>query len=218
MTGVRRASWAERLAELVLFIQRNDRLPLKAFASERTLFTWVERQRSALRRGELDPSREAALDAYAPTWRDSPRRDLFNRQLLDVAAFFVGSGRFPAEDSVDRAEELLGRWLWKQRRALRDGVLEDIRKEQLDAAVPGWSLGGNEHKWLSTAVEVGAFQARHARIPNRKSADAYERGLGGWLHNQRQRLSSDRKADRARIDALGHLVFGWRPQRLSAAA
>lgn len=215
---VSRRSWADRLAELVRFVTVNKRLPLNGLPAESSLFTWVERQRTAAKRGDLNPAREAALDTYAPGWRDSPRRDLYNRQLLDTASFFHREARFPAEDSTDRVEELLGRWLWKQRRALRDGVIAPDRKEQLDAALPGWSLGANEHKWLSTAVEVAAFQDRHARIPNRKSADPYERALGAWLHNQRTRLSLDASGDRARIDALDHLVFGWRPKRLTVEA
>lgn len=208
--------WLTRLSDVTRHCNVNDRMPAKNIPDEKPMFLWVERQRTSLNRGELCPEKEALLDDVLPRWRDSTNGDAWNEHILDIVRWRHNHGCLPSEDSTDPFEASLGVWLGKQIAAYRNGKLKDDRKTSLDAALPGWGLRVAENAWLQQATEVAAFHDRHGYLPYRRSEDPYERGLGLWLHNQRNRLDAAKPAHRPRLDTLNTLVPGWQPSQLAA--
>ncbi|MEK0154736.1 helicase associated domain-containing protein [Arthrobacter oryzae] len=71
------ARWQDRLGALAAYRATGEDWPRHKgtlTAEEHELGVWLHTQRYKLRRGELDPAKERALDAKAPGWRAGRQR------------------------------------------------------------------------------------------------------------------------------------------------
>lgn len=110
------------LAELIDFVNENNRLPTPA---DTHLYTWVRRMRRRFRTGLLAPARITALQAVSFwTWEPMTRPVNFAR-LVD--------GRMQPR----RMDMTIGQWMNEMRRRYFAG---DLSLEQIQdmEAVPGW--------------------------------------------------------------------------------
>ena len=176
---------------------------------ERSHGRWVAQQRLQLA-GISDGWRVAELDENLPGWRFHLKDVAWLTHLTDCVAFREVHGRLPVEDTADRDEEALGRWLLKMTFFRKVGRLPDDRFQLLDDRLSGWQLLVAEDSWLTSATEVGYFVETEGRFPSKVGATTEERRLGAWLHNQRVRLTGRTAAQRARVTLLDEMVMGWK--------
>ena len=167
---------------------------------------WVERQRSAYRKGNLDEDRLRRLEAVEG-WKWTPKDDQWERAfsvLLEYAAEH-GDALVPIAYVVDGFR--LGGWVNTQRLAYFDGTMPVARRERLEKEVPGWSWDPHADSWNRAfgLIEDYAREHGNARVPDSHFVGDF--ALGAWVGTQRQRrrkgtLPADRQK---RLDSLP----GW---------
>jgi hypothetical protein len=212
------ASWEFWFGLLERFVELNGhaRVP----ASHKTiggyqLGGWVNGQRTAHKKGTLEPDRERRLEELTGTgWTWDPLTDQWEEgfsKLLDYIKEH-GHARVPGPYTIDGYP--LGRWVNRQRTAHKKGTLEPDRERRLeeltgtgwtwDAVADFWEVGFT--KLLDYIKENG-----HARVPRPYTIDGYR--LGTWVGVQRSKhnkgtLDSDRER---RLQELAGTGWTWDP-------
>ncbi|MET4143753.1 helicase associated domain-containing protein [Arthrobacter sp. UYCo732] len=137
--------WKARCEELTAFMAANGRPPFAAAQApeETSLGRWLERQRAAAGKGELDEEHRRALDAVGD-WRTPPRVQLearrWRQRLEELARFAMVEGRLPSHRTPRTdTERVLGNWLHGQRRRASRGDITAGHLQALQDAVPGWN-------------------------------------------------------------------------------
>ena len=209
-------AWRRTADELARFSSEWGELPVTGGTrpDEHRLACWLGAQRAAAARGTLAASRRNQLDTRVAGW--SVRRShRWSDRLAEAAAFITRHGRLPARTGqADETEQRIAGWIAAQRRADRDGRLDDARRGRLDAAIPGWSSPG-EAAWRTRAAELAAFASRHGRLPAVRDQDPAARGLAVWLGRQRSAADAGELIE-SRERWLRLHVPGWRDHHLGA--
>lgn len=166
---------------------------------------WVDRQRSAYRKGTLEEYRVHKLEAI-DRWQWTPKDDQWERGFTELTKYAAehGDALVPAAYLIDGYK--LGGWVLTQRLAYSDGTMLAGRRQRLENA-SGWSWDPHADSWNRAFGLVEDFTREHgnARVP-----DDYRVGdfaLGAWVVTQRMRrkrstLSTERE------QRLGSLP-GW---------
>lgn len=181
--------WDARCAELEqVYREGGVNAPLSA-----TLSGWANAQRSAARKGKLPAERVAKLTAIGFVFdvRVGRRFDKV-RWLQKYSLYLVDytPGSLTREEESDRT-----RWLAHQRRAVKDGTLEQecvalLRAADFDEFPP---RGGrrNDTAWLGSLHKAQAAQAAdgHLRNADKATKSWFKRQLGALRANK---LSTER--------------------------
>jgi Helicase associated domain len=103
---------------------------------------WVNNQRAARRRGDLDPERCVRLEAL-PGWVWDTKEAAWAEALGRLEAFVarMGHARVPQHHREDGLR--LGSCVLGQRQAYRKGTLDAERRARLEA-LPGWVWDARE--------------------------------------------------------------------------
>lgn len=138
--------------------------------------------------------------------------DTWNKRYSELRIFRDSVGRMPYAHTAAPIEASLGRWLARQRRALRHGKLGDVCQRRLDE-LGEWYISARTHRdanrWSLSLENLASFRASSNRFPSFKNyMDETERRLGTWLHVQRQAASNGTLAPQ-RIADLDATVSGW---------
>ncbi|WP_350348530.1 helicase associated domain-containing protein [Agromyces sp. G08B096] len=134
----RLAAWLAQAIEVERFTSAAGRLPSPRSTSPRAraLGTWLDAQRTARRRGELQPNRIAWLDAHLPGWSGRIRPP---GSRTRAAAPWPGVGLAP--EARAHADRVLREWIDRARR--RDGLpMRSHHRRWLDDNMPGWDRRG----------------------------------------------------------------------------
>ncbi|MBT2515523.1 helicase associated domain-containing protein [Arthrobacter sp. ISL-30] len=147
----RRRQWDEQLEEYVRFIREWKRIPSQRAEDprERALHHWLQHQRASLRSGLLLADRAQKLDRNLPGWNgrflsgghepSSSDHERWSNRLGQVLEHLETYGKLPVMGVSSSPEEyFLGRWISRQRYALKTGSLHPNRVTRLDKLVPGW--------------------------------------------------------------------------------
>ena len=124
------------LREATALVAEFGRLPrANGLCAKKTrLASWLSHQRRCASLGKLSIERAQRLDHSLPGWRTDIGSDEMVGQWQDALASLVARvkelGRLPTGPSA--------RWMYEQRRALREGRLCESREIALSEAVPGW--------------------------------------------------------------------------------
>ncbi|WP_159599727.1 hypothetical protein [Agromyces humi] len=116
-------------------------------------------------------------------------------------------GRLPQADDVGY-ERLAGRWLAKQRDALRVGDLRPDREVLLDQQIPEWRQMSAQEQFEVELVAVAMFKSQEHRMPNGDSPDEHERSLAMWVI-EKVKANRDGRLPRAWVDLLDEYLSGW---------
>lgn len=135
-------AWERQRARLDEFLLRNGRLPRSAGTGyvknrdEESLARWCQKQRAKYNSGDLASERADSLEEV-PGWAWDPKEVAWLAQYELVCEFVGENDRLPRETEKDIDEDARGRWLAKQRKAVRRGTI-DKRRLTLLQTLPGW--------------------------------------------------------------------------------
>jgi superfamily II DNA or RNA helicase/DNA-binding XRE family transcriptional regulator len=156
------------------------------YPTQRTVFegkrigAFLNAGRAAHKDGSLPAAKATALESL-PGWSWDPRADIWDQRFIQLKEFVADQGH--ACPSVDSPDPQLGRWVRKQRAAMRTERLASDRAKQL-RALRGWADTAVDAAWeegyacLVKMVSAGSFPTRFE-----KSADGF--GIGHWVSYQR---------------------------------
>ena len=149
------------------------------------LGAWVDRQRSAYRKGTLERDRVLRLEAI-DGWRWTPKDDQWELGFTELVNYAAehGGALVPFAYVVNGYK--LGGWVNTQRLAYFDGTMLPERRARLED-VSGWSWNPHADSWerAFTLVEEYAREHGTARVPDDYRAG--DVGLGAWVGTQRMR-------------------------------
>jgi hypothetical protein len=126
--------WEEGYDRLVDYLKRNASPPPSSYVEEDgyRLGAWVQAQRHASRKGELDPDRWKRLNELKG-WEWSPRADRWDEGFQRLAAYVNRNGRsLPNSKYVEKDGYRLGAWVAQQRSLGNTGKLAPDRRKRLD--------------------------------------------------------------------------------------
>ena len=127
------------LREATAFVAEFGRLPRVSGLSSKTnrLAMWLAAQRRCASRGKLSIERAQRLDHTLPGWRKVEFTDEMEGQWQNALASLVARvkqlGRLPSRNGPS------AQWMYRQRKALKEGRLCASRERALSEAVPGWN-------------------------------------------------------------------------------
>jgi superfamily II DNA or RNA helicase len=205
--------WSYGLASLRQFVAREGhaRVPAKQVEGEFRLGQWVGVQRNLKTHGDLDPFREASLDAiHGWTWK--PSVDDWNAGVFALRRFVAREGNARPPYKHIEADFRLGAWVANRRNDKRNGRLDTAQQSELEA-FQGWTWDAWEDDFATGLAVLRWFVARegHARVPAKQVEDGFR--LGPWVAARRHDYNAGRLDD-ARASALESVPsWTWDPIR-----
>ncbi len=161
----------------------HTRVPVQYRDDGYALGRWVNKQRTALGRGDLSPEREKRLAAL-PGWTWDVNEAAWEESFARLLAYVEreGTARVPAGHKQDGFA--LGLWVSAQRSLLARGTLSPERRSRL-AAQPGWTWQALQTKWEEGFACLSEYVEREgsARLPQSHVEDGF--ALGRWVSKQR---------------------------------
>ena len=133
-----------RLSVAAALVSELGKLPRNSGMSsnEDQVAGWIAHQRRNALRGTLSIERAQRLDRTLPGWRMEGVPDKGSRRWHNALASLVARvkelGHLPSGASAQ--------WMYKQRRALALGKLQEGRERALNEAVPGWNKLSSRRK------------------------------------------------------------------------
>ena len=165
------------------------------------LDNWVTNQRAFRRRGMLSEERQRQLEAL-PGWAWDPFDEQWEEAFRQLQNF-VASQR---HSRVPRPERPLSTWVQAQRGKFLKGILDDERRQRLEA-LPGWTWDPFDDQWEAGFAHLVAYVEEHgnAWVPGPFTVAGYP--LGAWAGTQRQQFANGKLDEerRRRLEALP----GW---------
>lgn len=165
-------------------------------------------------RGELKkfPDMQAEHEACRPQTKVTQLRSSWLANIKELSAVFEAESRYPTSSDPDPQRRRLGHWLSVQRCAHRDGRLTQAKLDAL-SELPKWKqnqrLDLAQKRWQQRLEELQAFVVERGRWPSlRKAESEAERGLGVWLHAQRQKESRAALSE-TKSESLEASIPGW---------
>jgi superfamily II DNA or RNA helicase len=200
------------LLEVYAAEYEHTRVPNEADYHGVKLGGWVREQRVHWRKGRLDSERTARLEAM-PGWTWDPFADDWMIGYEALQAYIAANGHGRVHDDLVEADYALGKWVTKQRMALRSGRIDPERKRILDGT-PEWSWEPRVDRWedgyehLQTYVERTGTSLCPA---NHREPDGFK--LGQWCGvNRSMRVKRILPPERAaRLESLPE--WSWQPRR-----
>ena len=192
-------SWNKNYELLKKYLEEhNGKFPP---VSEPIIGSWLDRQRQRLSE-EKNKEKIERLNALG-NWK-SEKKEQWNRQWnknYELLKKYVNdnNGNFPSQK-----EPVIGRWLDKQKQALKNSRLNKERKEKLDA-LGDWSRSLNEineEKWEEKYQLLKQYVEEHAGgFP-----PSSEPIIGQWFDEQKTSLRKGKlqKERKEKLDALGN--------------
>lgn len=144
------------------------------------LATWLQKQRSLNRRGEILPERFNKLDSLGVNWE--PDEEIWNTMFAKLIAFHKKYNTFSIPKGYEDEELFL--WVQRQRANQKAGRLSASREKSLSDR--GFHFDDLEHKWDIQYQKLLKFtkQHGHSNIP-RSYQDS---SLANWILIQRQKM------------------------------
>jgi len=200
------AFWAKMYAALVEYNEAHGHYnpPLKCDENPQ-LGIWVGNQRNGRKKGKLSDDQIRQLNELGFSW--APRGDSWDSTYTLLVEYIKTHGHCNAPSDFP----VLGRWVNKQRQAVKLGTLTQDRIERLNAIGFVWNI--LESSWNEMIDALADFKHFHGHC-NVPQGWRDNPKLARWVNtqrmeNKREVLSSDRVS---RLDALG-FVWNLRDQR-----
>ncbi|WP_074466441.1 helicase associated domain-containing protein [Arthrobacter sp. SW1] len=137
--------WVARADALRLFMAEAGLAPSarSRCPEEKSLGTWLQRQRQKDRAGLLNEEQRLELDK-AGQWNTTRQAQIselsWQENLRALTNFVSNHGRFPTYKAAEsESERALGTWLHVQRQSAVNKHLPPQRSSALDDSLPGWN-------------------------------------------------------------------------------
>lgn len=200
------ALWETQILELRAFKAKHGHCNVPTCGADKKLGLWVSRQRAAKRRKALSLDKIATLADLGIDWMRDEERSHWEKHFAKLEKHLKATGGL----ALGSRERRLKRWLYVQRRRIREGILSPDKTKRLKG------LGVNEElsnisKGSPKADQrwqlLQEFKQRHGhcRIPRRYSEDPQ---LYNWLFQQRRkaRLGKLPKEQLTLLEKLGFSI------------
>ena len=206
--------WERNFAALEQFKEREGHCnaPDRYEEDGISLGAWLDTQRTTMKRGTLDESRQSRLEGLGISW--NVLEDQWERNFALLEQFKEREGHCNVPYSHEEDGIKLGVWLRTLRQVRNgneDGNLSADRVQRLEALGVIWDV--LEDQWERNFALLEQFKERegHCNVPRLYEEDGIK--LGPWLVTQRQvkkgNLSGDLSSERIeRLEALGVV---WNP-------
>ena len=196
--------WEEKYQLLKQYVEEHDGLfPLQI---EPIIGTWLNTQRQVLKHGKLNKERREKLDVLGDWSRsryETNEEQWEEKYRLLKQYIEEHNGKFPIQK-----EPIIGRWLHKQRQALKERKISEERKQKLDA-LGDWSINQyeiNEEQWEEKYQLLKQYVEEHnGTFPSRR-----EPIIGNWLDKQKTSFKKNKlnEEKKQKLDALGYWSKG----------
>ncbi|MDD2709965.1 MAG: helicase associated domain-containing protein [Verrucomicrobiae bacterium] len=198
--NVKEAAWENYFRQLAEFRRKHGHCAvLKRHGTDANFLKWVERHRSAFRKGELPAERQRRLAALGFVGDEEEAG--WDARMADLRKFRRRYGTFRISTSL-RKYNGLRQWLDKQRRKWLKGTMPVRLKAKFEAI--GFSPAKNfapamKWNWLE---RLRRFKQEHGHCVVTKENDP---ALAKWLIGQRSRLHAGRMTEARRhvLEKLG---------------
>jgi superfamily II DNA or RNA helicase len=171
----------------------------KVDEESKTLSTWITRQRSKLKTGNLFESQKILLDSIDFDW--DVLKDLWDESFDALKAFFLEFGH--CELPEDKRYEKLNIWVKNQRQKFKVGKLSEDRVKKLNSVNFIWNA--RDFAWMDFYNRLLVFkkQHNHCNVPEGYINDPE---LSIWVSNNRFNPPKDPK----RISLLNEIGFTFK--------
>jgi len=211
--------WLKQYKQLADFYRQHGHTLIPArYDKDLSLGNWIVAQRSLNRKGILRQDRKELLhaidfcfeiDNLDPSISANQQRWEENFELILEYKQQHGHVNVPHRDGK------LGEWIATQKKAEKDGTLDDSRRERLLQA--GFHFAkSREEMWQEQYQKLVQFHQRHGHAMVPKNGDGVDgdRTLGHWIMNQRA-LYREGKLPLERQEKLEALDFVWQVRNAS---
>lgn len=197
--------WNQNYNDLVEFVAKKHRLPVKEREKEKRLSTWVSVQRSRKKKERMPPDQIAMLN-QVETWAWTPFEDSWMQSMAALKRFAKQQGHAQVPQRHVEGSIALGVWVNTQRRKYGNRQLSKERIAQLES-VPGWSWNPKTDQWEFKFRLLNDFfkQHGHVRVPDQYVLDGVQ--LGKWVGKQRSKFNRG-ELSRSQVKGLESLP-GW---------
>jgi superfamily II DNA or RNA helicase len=206
--GISEERWADHFEQLRRYKEQHGHcraVLVPSSDSNSNLMSWVTGQRSLLQSGGMDAARKAQLDSLGFSWAGELAERSWEENYGRLEKYQAQHGNADVPDRW-KEDRKLGSWVGSQRRRLKQGLISDEQKQQLDKLGFNWQIR-EKRSWEDRIADVSAFKAKngHCEIPVSFSK---KRQLGSFVNQMRTaRKNGTLPAERiAELDALG---FVW---------
>jgi hypothetical protein len=217
--------WEERYIELLAFKEKHGHLHVtKKNQLSAGQMHWRDNQRLRFQSGVMHEDEKQRLDAIGFEWENperwSPAKEEHNVILWEsmfekLLAFREVHGHCQVSKGKE-GDEVLAKWVQKQRMHQRNNALLPERRQRLEEIGFAWKSDKLHFTdgWEGRYAELVAFKEKHGHLHITKT-NQLSAGQPHWRDNQRLRFKSGVMSDeqKAKLEAIG---FEWEnPQRLS---
>lgn len=212
--------WRKKYKQLADFYRQHGHCLIPArYDKDLSLGNWIVAQRSLHRKGILRQDRKELLhvidfcfeiDNTDPTVSANQQRWEENFDLL------LEHKQQHGHVHVPHREGKLGEWVSTQKKAEKDGTLDDSRRERL-IKVGFHFAKSREEMWQEQYEKLLQFhqQHGHTKVPKSGNVDG-DRTLANWILSQRA-LYREGKLSMERQQKLEALDFVWRVRNTTKA-
>jgi hypothetical protein len=202
--------WEQKYKEAELFYQKNGHLDMPAtYVTESgvSLGRWVYNQRYArempgITNNKLTEDRIKKLDAIGMIWQV---QDSWDKRYELAKQFYDTSGHLNIPHTYYTENKIwLGKWVYLQRKAARNGKITDEQIQKLTDIGMNWNTP-NEDAWENNFNAVKDFYEKHGHLNVPIDyCSANGKLLRGWMKNQRKyrKLASNKLLTPERIERL----------------
>jgi hypothetical protein len=199
--------WDRACQELGTFVREHGHalVPHTHQQNGVALGTWITKQRSVYKRGDLRKDRIERLESLKG-WSWSPLEDEWDSVCRELEAFVREHGHALVPDSYRQNGIRLGSWINKQRTDYKRGNLPSDRVERLES-ISGWSWNTLEDRWKGSYHELETFvkEHGHALVPRTYQHNGIQ--LATWIQKQRS-VYKRGELPRERVKRL-ESIKGW---------
>ncbi|SEP53732.1 DEAD/DEAH box helicase [Amycolatopsis saalfeldensis] len=224
------AEWAAGLRAATAFHDQYQHLePVRSLRVEGVdLRSWLDKQRARHAAGELEPPRQAALDALGMRWHDEP--ETFEDHVAALTEYHARHGHIAIAPDPNTPDGRLGSWLISVRIERKRNKLTDAQIAALDALGMHWITPKGPHPVFQASLDalgmhwhddpetfedhVAAltdYRRQHGHITIAPDPNTPDGRLGAWLEAVRIQRRTDALTGEqiAALDALG---MRWNPR------
>ncbi len=195
--------WDFRFGQLVVFKRKYGHCNVPVgFKKYPSLVHWVRTQRKNQRKGALEQGKVEKLNAINFAW--DVHDDLWAQRFEKLVNFKKKHGHCNVPDNC-KENPSLGRWVHRCRMNYKKGLLEQDKKNKLNAINFTWDVHGG--LWAQRFEELVNFKKKHGHcnVPNNCKKNP---SLGGWVSTQRMKYKKG-GIDKDKIKKLNAACFEW---------
>jgi effector-binding domain-containing protein len=208
-------SFDEIYDELVIWVNKNDKLPTVAADDkrEKKLAIWVGNRRADNKEGKLPEDKIKKLEKINGWFWTIEGHEIksFDEMYNELVEWTKKNGKLPTSMSKDAMERKIGEWANTKRQCKKEGKLsEDIIKKL--EQVNGWFWNANDLFNIACS-ELNDWINKNDRLPLNKSENEMEKKLANWINYRRIEKKKGKLSDE-RIKKLEEInKWSWEKEK-----